>query len=206
MAAANAQNSTVGTGVMTSGLTTRLQEIPGVASVAVDLTDSGGGINVRLEPGADETLVMDKLRSLLVAYGVRSPSPPKLRPHRSERPGSDVKFGVDVQITPIREGARVEVATTNIRSFRVVAATPTAIAQGLSDAWCQVIGRIPVEVVEVSVDDQGTLTVAISTGERETQGSASVDSGWENALTRAVGVALQASLPSASESKLAVNS
>ena len=190
---------------MTSSLAIRLEEIPGVASVAVDLTDSGGGINVRLEPGADETSVMDTLRSVLVAYGVRSPSPPKLRPHRSSGPSADFDPGVDVEITPIDGGARVEVATTNVRSFRVVAATPTAIAQGLADAWCQVIGRIPVEVVSVGVDDSGTLTVLISNEGQETQGSASVDVGWENALTGSVGMALQTSVLDVADKKLAVS-
>jgi len=191
---------------MTPGLASRLQEIPGVDSVAVDLTDSGGGINVRLEPGADETLVMDKLRSLLVAYGVRSPIPPELHSQRSEATEDDVDLGVDVEITPIDGGARVEVATENVRSFRVVAATPTAIAQGLSDAWCQVIGRIPVEVVRVLVGDDGTLTVSLSNGEWEANGSASVEAGWEDALAHAVGVALRALFSRAVESELAVSS
>ena len=181
-----------------------------MASVAVDLTDSGGGINVRLEPGADEALVMDTLRSVLVAYGVRSPSPPKLRPHRWNRSieGADlgVVLGVDVAITPIDGGARIEVATKNVRSFRVVAATPVAIAQGLADAWCQVIPRVPIEVADVSVDDQGTMTVSILDEGRESQGSANVSSGWEDALARAVGMALQGSQADVGESTLVVNS
>ncbi len=189
---------------MTSSLSTRLQEIPGVASVVVDLTDSGGGINVRLEPGADESLVMEKLHSLLVAYGVRSPRPPQLQHSRSERATSS-EFGVDVEITPISGGARVEVTTTNVRSFRVVAASPIAIAQGVSDAWCQVIGQIPVEVVNVSVGDDGMLAVSISNGEIETKGSASIEAGWEDALARAVGGALRASFAATTQSKLAVN-
>ena len=191
---------------MTPGLASRLQEIPGVDSVTVDLTESGGGINVRLEPGADEMLVMDKLRSLLVAYGVRSPSPPELRPHRSEPTEADGNLGVDVEITPIDGGARVEVATENVRSFRVVAATPTAIAQGLADAWCQVTGRIPVEVVKVAVGDNGTLTVSLSNGKWQTEGSASVEAGWEDALAQAVGLALRALSSKVSESELAVSS
>jgi len=191
---------------MTPGLASRLQEIPGVDSVVVDLTDSGGGINVRLEPGADETLVMDKLRSLLVAYGVRSPGPSGFRSNPSEATEDDFDLGVDIQITPIDEGARVEVATENVRSFRVVAATPTAIAQGLSDAWCQVIGRVPVEVVRVVVGDSGTLTVSLSNGEWETDGSASVEAGWEDALAQAVGMALRSLFSRVAESKLAVSS
>ena len=206
MAETNAPNWPLGAGVVVSGLSIRLEEIPGVASVSVDLTDAGGGINVRLEPGADEAVVMEKLRSLLVAYGVRPPSPPKVSSAPQNRAVGDPLSGVDVQITPIEGGARVEVATKKIRSFRVVAATPAAIAQGLTDAWCQVIGRIPVEVIGVSVADDGMLTVVISNGDQQTRGSASVDQGWEDALARAVGAALAANSTHDAEPKLAVNS
>jgi hypothetical protein len=75
----------------------------------------------------------------------------------------------------------------------------------VSDAWCQVIGQIPVEVVNVSVGDDGMLAVSISNGEIETKGSASVEAGWEDALARAVGGALRASFAATTQSKLAVN-
>lgn len=183
---------------LTPKLMSRLQELPGIDSVTVDLTDTGGGINVRLEPGADEVQVMERLRELLVAYGIRS-ADPRVELGRSERltkraaeraAERAVSFGVDVVITPLRSGARVEVATKKVRSFRVVPADPRAIAQGLSDAWCQVIGRVPVEVFEVSVDDNGQLTVMTSDGETETLGSADVNTGWERALTQAIREAL----------------
>jgi len=196
----------VGVDAVMSSLTMRLEEIPGVATVSVDLTDSGGGINIRLEPDADEAVVMERLRSLLVAYGVRPPSPANMSVDELNRTQGDPLGGVVVDITPINGGARVEVATTNVKSFRVVAAAPAAIAQGLTDAWCQVIGRIPVEVVNVSVADDGVLTVEISSGETKARGSANVDLGWEDALARAVGMALQAVSTEVVEPKLTVNS
>jgi len=175
---------------MSSGLAARLQDIPGVAAVAVDLTESGGGINVRLDPEANEIEVMDRVRALLVAYGVRSPNPPKLRVGRPARHLDDEPLGVDITITPLRNGARVEVATSNVRSFRVVPATPSALAQGLSDAWCQVVGKIPMEIVSVSMGDEGELTVRASNGKSESVGRANVAEGWEQALARAVGGAI----------------
>lgn len=191
---------------VTPNLASRLQEIPGVASVAVDLTDSGGGINVRLEPGADEAVVMERLRTLLVAYGVRSPNPPKLRSGRPTKYLDDSPLGVDVTITPIKAGARVQVASTNVRSFRVVPATPEAIAQGLSDAWSQVVGKIPVEIVTVTISDEGELTVVASDGAHETSATSNVASGWEEALARAVGRAIGVVDSSASPAPVAVNS
>ncbi len=191
---------------MTPNLASRLQDIPGIASVTVDLTDSGGGINIRLEAGADEAVVMERLRALLVAYGVRSPNPPQLRLGRQTKYLDDGPLGVDVKITPIKAGARVQVATTKVRSFRVVPATPEAIAQGLSDAWCQVVGKIPVEILGVTMGDEGELTVVASDGAHETSATSNVSSGWEEALARAVGRAIGVvdSLPS--PAPVAVNS
>lgn len=192
---------------MTSSLVSRLQEIPGIASVAVDLTDSGGGINVRLEPGADEIAVMERLRSVLVAYGVRS-ADPKVSLGRSRRTeAASEGLGVDVAITPLKTGARIEVATKSVKSFRVVPANPAAIAQGLSDAWCQVIGKIPVEITKISLGDTGLLTVTAFDGSKETSGTADVAEGWEHALTIAVGQALGVAPPSSVDSPpMAVNS
>lgn len=191
---------------MTSSLVSRLQDIPGIASVAVDLTDSGGGINVRLEPGADEFAVMEKLRSVLVAYGVRS-ADPKVKLGRSRRTETSDGLGVDVVITPLKAGARIEVATKTVKSFRVVPANPEAIAQGLSDAWCQVIGKIPVEITEISLEGTGSLTVTAFDGSEETRGTADVTAGWEHALTHAVGQALGVvPAPSVDSPPMAVNS
>ncbi|MGB7860859.1 MAG: hypothetical protein WBM90_10210 [Acidimicrobiia bacterium] len=176
---------------MTSSLSSRLEDIPGVASVAVDLTETGGGINVRLEPGANETAVMERLRSVLVAYGVRPPSPPKPSVETQSETNRKTR-GVEVAITPIATGARVEVSTSNVRSFRVVTATPAAIAQGVADAWCQVVGQIPVEITDAKVDDQGVLHIEAVDGERRSVASANVALGWERALIEVIGDALEA--------------
>lgn len=178
---------------MTSSLASRLGDIPGVASVVVDLDGFGRGIDVRLEPGADEAVVMEKLRALLAAYGVRRDRQPTMSLGRSSRSDPLSNVGVQVQITPLQDGARVEVATKSVKSFRVVSATPLSVAQGLADAWCQVIGKVPVEIVGVSVDESGHLIVTASDGERETTGSADTEKGWVEALTVAVAGALQSS-------------
>lgn len=177
-------------GELTSNLASRLEDIPGVASVVVDLEGFGRGIDVRLEPGADEAAVMERLRALLAAYGVRHEDRPEVT--QSPRPPVVRDPGVEVSITPLKSGARIEVSTRSVKSFRIVAATPMAIAQGLADAWCQVVGRVPVEVIEISVGDDGSLTLVARDGDRETQGIADVDNGWVSALTKAVAGALGA--------------
>ena len=169
---------------MTSSLASRLGDIPGVASVVVDLDGFGRGIDVRLVPGADEVAVMEKLRALLAAYGVRRERQPMMSVGRSRDLLAHVD--VDVAITPIESGARVEVATASVKSFRIVAATPLSVAQGLADAWCQVIGKVPVEITAVSLDDERRLIVTASDGERETRGEADTSRGWVEAVTLAI--------------------
>lgn len=192
---------------MTGSLAQRLEQIPGVQSVTIDLTDTGGGINVRLEPDADEVAVMEGLRKVLVAYGIRSADPRVSlgRASRAEKP--ERQFDVDIAITPLKTGARVEVSGKNVRSFRVVPASSSAIAQGLADAWCQVKGRVPVEIVGISVSDSGDLTIVASDGGERSSGTANVSMGWEQALVEAVGEALWSGAPErAGERPLASNS
>lgn len=173
-----------------TNLAGRLQDIPGIESVVVDLDDSG--ILVRLEEGVDGSKVMDRVRALLVAYGVRPEGSPPVRIGRSTADSGLDQLDVDVRITPIKGGARVEVLGKTVRSFRIVPPNPTAIAQGVSDAWCQVLGRIPVEIIEVSVGDTGKLKVVASDGGTQKVGTADVGDaadGWVTAITRAVGEA-----------------
>ncbi len=176
---------------MKSTLVDRLGEIPGVASVVVDLEGFGRGIDVRLEPGADEAVVMEKLRGLLAAYGVRKGRRPAAGADGADGHESLSNGNVEVEITPMENGARIEVATSTVKSFRVVAATPLSLAQGLADAWCQVIGRVPVEIVGVNVDAQGRLVVTASDGDQEGSGVADTDGGWLEALIGAVSGALE---------------
>lgn len=175
---------------MKSTLVDRLGDIPGVASVVVDLEGFGRGIDVRLEPGADEAVVMEKLRALLAAYGVRKGRKPAMGVDRAGRNESLSSGNVKVMITPMENGARIEVATSTVKSFRVVAATPLSLTQGLADAWCQVIGRVPVEIVGVQVDDQGRFVVTASDGDQEGSGAADTVQGWLEALIGAVSGAL----------------
>ena len=175
---------------MSSNLMGRIQDIPGVAAVSLDLEDpEAGGINVRLEPDADEMEVLERVRALLVAYGVRSQGYPALRVGRTRMTG-DRRLGVDVRITPIKGGARVEVVGNTVRSFRVVPPEPILIAQGLADAWCQVLGRPPVEVSRVAVTDDKILEVVAIDAPIERTGEAELGEGWTRALAVAVGEAI----------------
>ncbi|MGA8039569.1 MAG: hypothetical protein WCA93_05615 [Acidimicrobiia bacterium] len=174
---------------MSGKLLERLQDIPGVAAVSFDLDDVESGINVRLEPEANEVEVLERVKALLVAYGVRSHDDPDLRVGGSRlQPAGPL--GVEVRITPIKGGARVEVIGKAIRSFRVVMPDPMSVAQGLADAWCQVIGKPPFEITTATVRDDGVIEVAAVDGDFERVGRADTSQGWELALGLAVGKAI----------------
>ena len=174
---------------MREKLVERLQDIPGVASVSLNLEDVESGIRVRLDEDADEAEVLERVRALLVAYGVRSPDPGSME-IGNRLAQARAALGVDVRISPVKGGARVEVIGTAIRSFRLVPSTPMAIAQGLSDAWCQVLGRIPLEVTRVTLSDNGALSVVATDGKQESVGRADIVDGWTMALSLAVGRAI----------------
>lgn len=173
---------------MTPGLVSRLQDIPGVESVTVDLGEESGGVNLRISSYADEREVLRHVHELLVAYGARGLSKPRVRLGRN--PSSDIDLGVDISITQLGTGARIQVSGGAIQSARQVPSTPNAIAQGLADAWCQVLGRAPREISSVSLSDDGRLVVVISDGQTQRRGSADVSAGWTQAIGVAVGSAL----------------
>ncbi|HEU5113215.1 MAG TPA: hypothetical protein VFU96_07830 [Acidimicrobiia bacterium] len=175
--------------LMKEKLVERLQDIPGVASVSLNLEDFESGIKVKLDEDADEAEVLEAVRALLVAYGVRSLEDPTLE-IGNRLSQARAALGVDVRISEVKGGARVEVIGTAVRSFRLVPSTPMAIAQGVSDAWCQVLGRIPPEITRVALSDEGGLTVTATDGSQERIGHADIEEGWTMALPLAVGRAI----------------
>ena len=188
---------------VTSRLAGRIQDLPGVASVVVDLDDPDSAeIRLRFASDADEAAVIGRVRSLLAAYGVRSRPDLHLRVGRDKAVRRMRPLGVDVRITPIKGGARVEVIGRTVRSFRIVPPNALAIVQGVADAWCQVEGRIPVEIVGVSMGRNGEPTVIVSNGTTNTVGRADVSGGWANAIAEAVGTAIGILEPDREESRL----
>ena len=172
-----------------NGLASRLEDIPGVAAVTVDLEGFGRGIDVRLEPGADEERVIDEMRRLLAAYGLRREATPEVSVGR--RRSANKTREIFVKVTPVGGGARVEVANSVVRSFRMVEADPYSVAQGLADAWCQVMGREPVEVSSI-VADESNLELTVRDGDESRTASHDHTGGWHEALVRVVGEVLGA--------------
>ncbi len=58
---------------MNSGLEQRLRTVPGVSGIRIDLGRDGlEGIHVSVDEGSDEAVILEDIRRILVAYGLRS--------------------------------------------------------------------------------------------------------------------------------------
>jgi hypothetical protein len=173
-----------------TGLRQRLENLEGVASIHLELAETGlSGIRVTLIDGADEAHVLEKIRSMLVTYGLRSPGRleadnPKPGP---ETPKSD---HIETHITPEGEGMRVEVRGDGRSVVRLVDATPLAAAAAVAEGRAILAGKSAPQVLWIGLDIIGEwkiLTVLVKgDGEAAKVGSAVVLSGWADALDEAV--------------------
>lgn len=172
------------------GLRQRLENLEGVAGIHLELAESGlSGIRVSLAEGADEATVLERIRSLLVTYGLRTPTPVTTEPEASPE-----EAPVTTVIRPEGEGMRVEVTGGGQSLVRVVDASPLAAAQAVAEARAQLSGRPEPRVLWIGLDSVGDwriLTVLMQVNEDEpTVGASVVKSGWAAALDQAVAVAL----------------
>jgi hypothetical protein len=174
-----------------TGLRQRLEALEGVSSIQLELGDTGlSGIRVTLAEGADEAMVLERIRAMLVTYGLRAPETV------GSRRGSRV-FAADELVTEIDEAGqmlRVAVKGNDDSVVTLVDPTPLAAARAIAEARAQLTGADSVEVMWIGLDQIGdwrVLTVLASVGqEKVNAGSAVVTEGWTDALDRAVAAAL----------------
>lgn len=173
-----------------TGLRQRLENLEGVASIHLELAETGlSGIRVTLIEGADEAHVLEKIRSMLVTYGLRSPGRLEADPFKSE-PKTPKADHIETLITPEGDGMRVEVRTEGKSVVRVVDATPMAAAVAVAEGRAILEGRSAPQVLWIGLDTIGEwkiLTVLVKDeGQAARVGSAVVTMGWAQALDRAV--------------------
>jgi hypothetical protein len=179
-----------GDSVTVTGLRQRLENLDGVASIHLELAETGlSGIRVTLVEGADESQVLEKIRSMLVTYGLRSPTRLEQGPPEpaSEKPKAEQ---IETHIRPEGDGMRVEVRGEGKSVVRQVEATPLAAAAAVAEGRAILEGRPVPKVLWIGLDTIGDwkiLTVLVRVeGEDASVGSAVVVSGWAAALDEAV--------------------
>jgi len=172
-----------------TGLRQRLENLEGVASIHLELAETGlSGIRVTLIEGADEANVLERIRSMLVTYGLRSPG--RLQDDSSITPQPTMTDRIETQITPEGEGMRVEVRGEGRSVVRLVDATPLAAAIAVAEGRAILQGRATPRVLWIGLDvigDWKVLTVLMKDdSEAAKVGSAVVAAGWAEALDEAV--------------------
>jgi hypothetical protein len=167
-----------------TGLRQRLENLEGVAAIQLELAETGlSGIRVTLTDGADEATVLERIRSMLVTYGLRSPGPVTAA---SPAPAADK---IKTSIMPEGEGMRVEVSAEGKTVVRLVESSPLAAARAVAEARANLLGQSAPEVLWIGLDavgDHRILTVLTKAGDQARVGAAVVDSGWAEALDEAV--------------------
>ena len=171
-----------------TGLRQRLENLEGVASIHLELAETGlSGIRVTLTDGADEAHVLEKIRSMLVTYGLRTPG--RLE-DISKMGAEDAKDGIHTHITPEGDGMKVEVRGQGQSVVRLVDATPLAAATAVAEGRAILQGRPVPQVLWIGLDVIGEwriLTVLLQEEQGPPKvGSAVVASGWAEALDEAV--------------------
>ncbi len=172
------------------GLRQRLENLDGVEAIHLELADSGlSGIRVSLAEGAEEEAVLERIRSLLVTYGLRTPTPVATVAEPQEESAA-----VITAIRPEGDGMRVEVSVGGESLVKVVEATPLAAAQAVAEGRAQLGGRPTPRVLWIGLDSIGDwriLTVLMRVDDQvPTVGASVVEGGWAAALDRAVAIAL----------------
>lgn len=174
-----------------TGLRQRLEGVDGVRGIELELGEDGlSGIKVKLSEGADEAIVLERVRSLLVTYGFRHTQPPAPEPAAPNFRAA----ATWTRLQADKGGMLVEVGRGDNSVTRVVDADPVAAAQAVVSARCELDGLDEPKVLWMGLDRIGewrVLTVLLRfDDEPPTAGSAVVVSGWADALGEAVGRAL----------------
>ncbi len=173
---------------MNMGLEQRLRSVSGVAGLRIDLGKDGlEGIHVSIDEGTDEGVILEEIRRILVAYGLRS------------RPGG-VLEGTDSAPLPDkvwlgeREGraaARLTYGSRVVEGFGDLSwdgAADAVLAAVASYAGFGVPDRI--NTSRQRLGDRDIVVVLLGANTSRTASVAIADSGLADALVRAVTGAL----------------
>ena len=99
------------------GLEDRLRTVEGVASIRVELGEAGvDAIKVEVQPDADEAGVLEEIRQVLVAYGLRSRRPGWKLGNRKTSPAIVASIADDPTIELPANGAQNDDRPVRLRS------------------------------------------------------------------------------------------
>ncbi|MFO7549440.1 MAG: hypothetical protein R6X29_11320 [Acidimicrobiia bacterium] len=178
-----------------NGLAERLRSVDGVEEVRLEVTDGGiEAIHVRLTERTNEGFVLDEIRRLLAAYGLRSRRPQlaltQIAPPSGEEPVESAPGPVEVRVTPVGEGLEVRLAGAGRAVIRRAEATRRGAAAAMAEAVAAWWGSAAPEVGGIELDRVGgyrvVTVVLLHPAGPACAGAAIVESDLHHALHRAV--------------------
>ena len=136
-----------------TGLKSRLESVPGVESIELELGDDGlEGITIRLADDADELAVLEGVRRLLVAYGTRSPkvlatagvasTPRSANGHHPDEPPHHEVLDVDRSPSEIVAPAPVKVVSSGATSATLLTQTGDRVELSVTPAGEQSVAQV----------------------------------------------------------------
>ncbi|HJU51190.1 MAG TPA: hypothetical protein VJ815_02540 [Acidimicrobiia bacterium] len=172
-----------------AGLRQRLENLEGVASIQLELADTGlSGIRVTLSEGADEAMVLERIRAMLVTYGLRAPE--QVTGNRAETEDESELVAV---LSQEGDRLRVEVRGQGETVSAIVDPSPLSAARAVAAARAQLRGEPAPEVMWIGLDQIGAFSVltilTAQPDEKVSAGSVVVEGDWAQALNRALAAA-----------------
>lgn len=172
-----------------AGLRQRLENLEGVASIQLELADTGlSGIRVTLSEGADEAMVLERIRAMLVTYGLRAPDQ-----MTGSRPEAEDPSDLVAVLSPEGDRLRVEVRGQGETVSAIVDPSPLSAARAVAAARAQLRGQPAPEVMWIGLDQIGAFSVltilTAQPDEKVSVGSVVVEGDWAQALNRALAAA-----------------
>ncbi|HEY5684516.1 MAG TPA: hypothetical protein VIY70_04005 [Acidimicrobiia bacterium] len=153
-----------------NGLERRLRGVAGVADLTIELGDGGlDGIRVRIDEGSDEAEVLENIRRILVAYGLRS------RKHSAEPSaglpvlGEQPKVGSAepwARVRPTADGLAVEIANSTHSVLEAGERSPIGAAEAMVRAVARFRGMHRPERLAIALDDLDGVRVITMLGRR----------------------------------------
>lgn len=162
------------------GLEDRLRKVQGVADITVELGDVGlESIRVRIDEGTDEASVLDEIRRILVAYGLKS----RRKDGLAIAANSPKSVGEDeapvrprITVGPKGEGLYVRLTEGERIVERVGERSPIGVAQAMVQAVAEWRGVGSPTRLALALDELDSTPVVTMLGRRDGRTSVAASS------------------------------
>lgn len=182
-----------------SSLEDRLRRVEGVSDLAIELDDKGlRGIRVKVAESSSEAEILEEIRRILVAYGLRSrKTPERLIPRvdtvETFEPVEPLEEGLSVVAQPDDDGIGVVITSEGRRISTHADRSPLGATEAMVRAvaaWNSQPMPERVALLRTVIDDERLLIVLAKSAGRAGIGAAVVGGSLTMALHRAVSSSL----------------